>query len=396
LALLIEAPLLVYNQDNSSLFTLIEAPKTYEYPNEVEHNATDLAGFEGDPVYTRLKFRLETAPSAAGVTPTLRTVTLQVIATHVTKTDFVLEQKIFNTEQVRKLENAQSIEILEERGFITYPDDPRNRARLLRVPANDTGTKAAYELQYGLALRYEYWQQPLPLAEGAPVEIFGDIENITNRWSNYNNQGGWNLVLRWTFLITGYDGHDTEFTIDTDTRSLTGDEDPETGPVFDSKLQFFTEDGITELKAIIEDGVTRIRATFEGDFTTMPTFGGEIADGLYVWIFADVEGSAGIFARQFASTEIASEASSPWSAPAADPLATQSYANGNLRFNRYGSSKVVAEGLFDIAKFKDRDKGTILIYPRIGFLYPDCLILLEDGSPLLLEDGEGTKMEVCA
>jgi len=396
IALLVEAPLPGYDQDNNALFELIETPKTYEFPNEVEHNATDLAGYEGDPVYTRLKFRLKTSPDAAGVTPTLKTITLQVIATHATKTDFVLEQKIMNTGQDRKLDNAQTIQILEKRGFTTYADDPRNRVNLFRVPANDTGTKAAYELQYGLALRYEYWQAALPQAEGASVDIFGDIENVANRWSDYNNQGGWNLKMRWTFLITGYDGHDTEFNIETDTRSLTGDEDPQTGPVFDMKLQFYTEDGSAQLRTIVEDGITLVRATFEGDFSTMPTFGGEIANDLYVWIFADVEGSSGIFSRQFASTEIPSETDSPWSAPAGDPTATETRALGNLRFNRYDSNRIVAEGLFDISKFKGRDSGTILIYPRIGFLYSDCLILLEDGTPLLLEDGEGTKMEVCA
>jgi hypothetical protein len=393
LAILVDSQIMAYNQEDPTLWEIIDRPLVYEFPTELEHPATEIVGFEGDPLYTRLKFRTETAPDGDGVTPTFKTAKVQILATHATKSDFLLEEKIFDVQNIRKLEDKQTINLFEDKGYTTYEDDPRNRANLFRVPANDTGSKAAYEMQYGIALRYEYWIQALPFAEGATVDIFQDIENVSERWNNFSQVSGWELKTRWTFTMIGYDGAETDFVVDVPMRVLTGSDPAETPPLFTGKVQYFTEDTDAEIMAIVEDGTTLIRATFVGDFSTMPSFGGQLAVGFYGWMFADVEGSSGITGRRFASTEIPSEEDSPWSPTDADPAADESYADGNLRLNRYDNTIITIEGLFDSSQYGTAEK--ILIYPRLGFRFPECLILLENGTPVLQENGEGIKLETC-
>lgn len=411
LALLIEAPNLAYNQDNPDLFELIDPPKLYNYPDELENDKTDARGFEGSPIYSRLKFRIESL-AVNGVTPTLRGIDVQIVAEKDGFADLVLEEKNVDATFIRKLNGQQTIDVEQSRGFISYFDDPRNRFRVLRVPANDGGgTKTAFELQYGFGLRWEYWRQVIPLTEGVDVDAWQQLPFVNQRWDNFDNVNGWNVKMKWKFTIEGYDGHITEFIVKSDIRSIQGDEEPESGPIFQSKVQYFTEDGLTELGGVlVQDGITKIVATFVGDFSTLAP--GQI--GWAGFMFGDVEGQGGIALRRFAGSHTLSESDSPWSPVDPDPMATSSVV-GQITLNVYNTDTITLEGYFDTRKFFEgytepipegardallifpqfRNADWVLIFPTIMPKFEDCLILNEDGSPILLEDLEGLKQEVC-
>ncbi|MFK5283013.1 hypothetical protein ACI3PL_25940, partial [Lacticaseibacillus paracasei] len=74
-------------------------------------------GFEGDPSYVEIPFWIETAV-VNGITPTLQKATVQIVSTKTGEADFILEEKNFDVATVRKLNDKQTIDQTQERGFI--------------------------------------------------------------------------------------------------------------------------------------------------------------------------------------------------------------------------------------------------------------------------------------
>jgi len=305
------------------------------------------------------------AIESTDIRPTINKIVVQVKAEKSGYQDFVLEKKDMDTSRFRKLLGIQTIDINETRGFITYDDDPRNRVKLFRDYTLDNGSKKGFELQYGLVLRYEYWREVIQLAEGAAYDIFKDIENVTHQWSNYSSVNGWNLKFTFTCFIEGYDGFENEYQVQTDMRVIKGGGTPELAPDFTVDVKFYTEDGLTEIKAIDKDNPTLIKATFTC-FGTITTFPASYTK-FYGIMFADFQHGGGIFSRRFASSEIPSESDSPWKPTTPDPIADYSLANGNVTIDVYNAAnKAVVSGYFDSSKF---DVEKILIYPRLGYRY---------------------------
>jgi len=465
-----------YNQDDDTLFEWVGAAgvATFEYPDgDGEIPIGDHTGWSGDPIFSRVgPFRVNTA-AASGISPTIKTVKMQVLAVKTGEDDFVLEEKIIDCSTVRKLKATvggaigypQTIDVDEERGFTTYDDDPFNRVRLQRDPDNDFQAMRAYTLEYGFVFRYEYWIAVFPTkgivnnnTDDEPV--VNSITDVTQQWSNFNGVDSWSLQLKFTITIEGYDGAETEFyafkTLTVKAPSGEADE----APILGGTTQFFDEDETEEINMIVKEGTTLIRTTYTAvatsDFTIVGTSGavnwsinGDVVDdvafnsadvpgtealfqlmldefypgftieltrpagtwlgtvtstapgltyegevpaivtlvgasgssafvldaialpvdtiGYYGWMFSDVPGTGSIFARRFASTEIASEDDSPWS-PTADPGdALDSYADGNLRFNLY-ADRIEVEGYFDSTIYGRT--ANILIYKRLGYQYP--------------------------
>ena len=223
------------------------------------------------------------------------------------------------------------------------------------------------------------------------MDIFNDIENVTHRWQNYNNVNGWNLMLRFNCAVEGYDGNLNEYFAETTLKSTNTHLVVVQGP--QNKLQFFVDhdlDGVydAEVNGIAKDeGVkTLVRSTYTGDFSSFPT---GMVDNYGYLFYQELGGS--IFSRRFASTEIPSEEGSPWEATAADPMATTSRADGNVRINTYGTGKIVIESYFDPTNFKDEEYH---IFPKLGYKAAEQLLLLEDNSPILLSTGEGLAINV--
>lgn len=355
-----------YNKDNEDLVAVPEGILCYEFPETGNAAAGDVNGYEGDRVFIRIPFQVETAESAAGVRPIIEMVGIQVVAVKEDEDDFVLEEKLFDTASVRQLLGVQPIDIDETRGLITYEEDPYNFVKVFRNDDYDDGTLAGFELQYGLILRYESWRSPLPLSESEGVDIFKYFENVTQQWSEfYNNGEGWELKLRFRINVRGYDGHVTEFYGDTDITVRTGDENPDEGPVFTTTMEFISEADPDDIGSVVKEGTTLVRATFNTVTNLLTDPMPADTDGFYATMFADIPGTGSIFTSRFASSEIPSEDGSPWSAPAADPLAAESHADGNIRINIF-ANKITVEGYFNSNNF-NVDAANILFYPRIGF-----------------------------
>lgn len=323
--------------------------------------------------------------------PTIQIVKVQIIATKTGNKDFILEEKTFNSEFIRKLDDVQDIDLILERGFKSVTDNLYNTADLFRVKPFDSGTKKGYMLRYGFAARYEYWIEALPKDEGASVDVFKNVKEVTEQWSNYS-LSGWDLKVRFVCEIIGYDGFVTEFFNDVAIRVLKAGSMPDFINASEEILYFDEDDD--SVNSVIQDGITKLRATFTGDFSTVPVN----FTTPYGSVFADYEGSSGELDRRFASTEHESEEDSPFSPTAEDLSATTSYSNGGVRINIYGTTKIVLETYYDDSIDKlGITIGSVLFYFRLGWkgTKTDCLLLLEDGSPILLETGEAVELEIC-
>jgi hypothetical protein len=144
-----------------------------------------------------------------------------------------------------------------------------------------------------------------------------------------------------------------------------------------------------EVKGIQKNGRTLVRHISTGDFTTAPT-GTPDAFG---YIFADLQNEGGSTNRRFASTEYASESTSPWSVTTPNEFGdspTSTYTNGNLRRNTYGTTDVIIEGWYD-----DRQQNwgltgviSILIFARLGFWSAEDTRTFSDTEIHLWSDGE--------
>lgn len=349
----------------------------YEYPDNGTYGVGSIEGFAGDPWLVRVPFRVDNQVTG-GLSPTVKAITIQVLAEKTGADDFILEEKLIDCTGMKKLLGVQQILVDQSRGFISYPTDPRNEITIERDAANDTGTMAAYVLAYGLVLRYEDWisasVQPGNRDDGTVPDIALDIDALTQRWSDYSGVQGWTLTLRFRIDIEGIDGNVNKYYSDIDLSVIGTDTTvwPTGSGALTQDLQYFEYDptgaGINggwageELKALQVEAQTLVRSTYTGNFTVPAT-----ALDWYAWLSVNLpQGS--IFDRRFASTEIDSEDDSPWSDPGADPLATTSYANGNIRMNIYAGVKIVVEGLLD-TNLWGQSAQELVVLQRLGPKY---------------------------
>lgn len=351
-----------YDYRNDGLMGLHDYFHGYPFPNTDINEINNVAGIQGDYFYERVPFWLETLPSG-GVSPTLQKVKVQILATKSGEDDFILEEKIFDTSQVRKFDGIQDINIENDRGFILPDDSIYNRANLARRSDLDTGTKAYYEIQYGFALRYETWRQVIQDAFGGAIDVFKDVEDVVQAWERYSQGNGWAMKFRITWDVTGYDDFLTTFEAQTDIKVYDKDSTSDAGPAFTAALSYFDEDDV-EMDGIKDEGTTRIVATFTGDPATFPA--GFVAH--YGYMFFDNDPAGGIFNRLFINSEFDAEETSPFTVedlPANGAIS--SYESANLRLS-YFADRIELDTFFvnegDITKFVPSD---MIVSPRLGF-----------------------------
>lgn len=340
----------------------------FEYPDTGMTPVGSIEGLSGDPWYVEIPFRVKKT-AVNGETPTVQTISFQVVAQKTGEQDFVIEEKVVDCSQMKKLLGVQQLDISEERGFITYAGDPCNEVVVSREDAYDTETYAGYTSRYGLALRYESWMDALSLyllsnAGSAVPAITKYIDQISQDWSRYNNVQGWNLFFRWNITVRGVDGFDNDYFSQIPVKVTAPNVIIWEGGdlAYSYSLKYYLADGSEEVGSILLDEKTLVRATYTGGFT-LP----DGAGGYYGWMAANASGGT-VFDRRFASSEIPSETSSPWSATDEDPDADESYALGNIRINIYYGEKVVLEGLFD-ATLYGQSVSTAIIHTRFGAKY---------------------------
>ncbi|CAB4165499.1 hypothetical protein UFOVP916_38 [uncultured Caudovirales phage] len=355
------------NADYDTRNDQIIQPKDYihcfPFPETVANELSNVQGLEGDFAYTETPFYFETN-IVDSVSPTINSVSVQIVATKSGQKDFIIEQKDFNVAQNRKFKDVQSIDITGSRNFILPDDSVWNKVDLVRDDSFDTGTYAGYRLKYGFVLRYESWKQIVQSAMGGNIDIFKDVADVTQQWKKYSdNENTWELKFRVVFNCLGYDGNITTSYMETDIIVWDEDNAPNT-PEFTVEVQYFDVDE-NEVPGIIKGEKTRILAKFSGDTTDFPT--GTTAH----WgsLFADNNVSGGIQSRRFATSEFNSETGNPFTtadlptlppAPFDPDIVVES---DNLRMAIWSD----VSGRVELDCFIESETDFNLIVPRLGF-----------------------------
>lgn len=349
-----------YDTTDSTLFGLKDYFHVYPYPNTVANESNEVVGFEGDLVYARIPFWIETA-SSNGIRPTAQSLKVQIVGTKTGSDDFILEEKEFDVATIRKYGNKQIINIENERGFILEDGSKWNYANLIRRSDYDTGTKAYFEIQYGFVIRYESWSEVIQEALLSQYDIANDIEDIVNSWKRYSTGNGWALKLRITCDMQGYDTDINRYYADTTFTIAQAGDTPEAGSTFVTALNYYDEDN-EEIAAISQTGKTRIVASFLGDVSTFPS--GYTSH--YGYIFANVP-NGDIFNRVMAHSETNSEANSPFSSEnLPSNSATSSYSSDNLRLS-YFANRIELDCWIDGSIFQEYENNTIYIQSKLGY-----------------------------
>lgn len=353
-----------FDLTNAALLEAVDFIHCFPFPNTIANEKNSIHGYQGDLVITKTGFRIDTT-EVDGVIPTLEKVSIQIVSTKEGEDDFIIEEKIFNTNSVRKLDGISSLNIQDSRGFTLADGSEWNVVSLTRDASNDSGAMKAFMLQYGFALRFEEWIEVVQAQLGASYDIFKNVPDVVQAWKRYCGQYGWDLKYRIVWAVNGYDAHVTEYQMETDIVVLDATDEPEEGEVFTTTIKYFSNIGDKfEIAGLVKDGTVRIVADFMGDPTVFP------ADANMIWgsLFASNNPAGSVFNRRLACTEFDSEEDSPFSTvglPASGAISERQSAN--LRISIYADRVRLDTFYTDVSDNKGPQLENIFLSPRIGY-----------------------------
>ncbi len=354
-----------WDRIDDTLFEFVDSGiVAFKYPDIGLDGSASIEGFQGDPFYAQLKFRIKQHLGLTDVCA-VQKITWEVVGEKTNKADFVFERKIIDFSQTKKLLSVQQLDYSDTRGFISYDGDPCNEVIVIRDADNDSYRMSAFVANYGLVLRYEYWRDALQQFQFTGEEISipdisKDIKNITQDWTAYDDIESWNLFLRFNIAILKTDNSTQNYTTQIPIVVKVANEIDWAGATGDLIItnQFFNEAETEEVFSLFgNSGKVLVRTTMVGDFP--------LADSMqyYGQMFATVAGAT-IFTRRLASSELQSESDSPFSPTAVDESADFSWAFGNVRINIFLGVKIVLESYFDTSIYPNESQ--IDIRSRIG------------------------------
>lgn len=340
----------LYDQTNITLMKLWDYCHVYPYPNVLGAGVNTVAGREGDKFVAKVPFQMLTT-SVNGVSPLLQNIVMSVVAKKNGKPDFTVESQTINAGASCSFNGQQTPNISISRGYNTFAGDPFNLITL--KPCKDyngaSGSGyAGYLFSYPLILRYDYWNSINASIPGQAncnaLGITNDVKNVNNSWSNLQTNG-WSLVLRFTAVVTGYDGYNTSFTFDTAIVAANLGIPPLNGPSFVETTTYYDANPSSTTYGQVVGGLipasqTRVSMTYTPDGTTNPY---NSAKGT-MWV--DLVGQGGGTAAWLASTEIPKVNGSPWS-PAAKNGSPVTFRSHGLSINIYSSGVIIIEGIYD-------------------------------------------------
>lgn len=362
-----------YDVREKDIFGLIDYFHSSTFPNARMFETNTIKGRQGDPGYIEIPFWVETA-AVNNITPTLQTLSLQIVSTKADNDDFIIEEKIFDVSQIRKLNDIQTINVQDVRGFIYPEGSPWNMASVIRDPQNDSGTKIAYKILYGFVFRYEEWIQVVQAASGNSYAIFKDIENVVQAWKRYSTGFGWVLNMRLNAVMQGYSGLITNYTAKQQMTVLDDSDLPQGGPTLKVKMFYFTMDGVN-VDGVMKYEPTRIVAKFYGEVGVMPA-------GMNVFVaFMSIADEFGnIFTRRICTTEFNSESDSPFSTadlPILQNVLSEEKSD-NLRLSKF-TNRVEVDTIY--TPDLNVDQGTKNIQVRMSYT-PNHILLQQNGYPV--------------
>jgi len=373
IALLADFNNCTYNQDDSTLIEAVDDIHVFTFPNDGINAENVVEGWEGDPIYTDFPFLIEST-AIDGVTPTLMTAGMQIVAVKSGEDDFVIDSKVFSVGLVRKFNGVQTIDESETLGFNALEGSSWNIASIIRDDTLDVGRQVGFRIKYAFVLRYDYWLEVIRTSEQFQYPIYKDIEDITQSWISMID-GGWELKLKFVATAKGYDDWITSFWAYTSIVIKAIGAAPDSGPTFTTTIEFYDKDGKmvgetdpadpTLFGCVLIGEKTRIKAIYTGNFSVMPTD----YNSFYAYIFADLLDNGGVYNRRTASTEFNSESDSPFSYVTEDVGATTSWHSNNLTINIFGTSSITVECWYDdtIQNWAINNEG-IQLYHKLGFL----------------------------
>lgn len=381
-----------WDKSNSGLLLAYDNLRAYHFPQIRTHARTSISGYEGDPVYVEFPVQLETL-SVGGITPTILKSGFQIVVRKEGKENFILEEKLFDASLVRKLEGVQTIDISESKNFRDMPEE-YNVSYIKRDEDFDNDSLKGFLPHHAFVLRYDYWNKLIQDSERFKYDLFKNIENPTEAW-NTLQRNGWALALRYVGEVQGYEGISEIFDQYWPVEVKALGEEPDSGPVFTSSVQYLDAETMLVVPGIIAGKKTYIKRTFIGDFSSMP----EGYNSFFGYLFADLESIGGLTNKRFGSTEFDSEDDCPFIAPPYTPadgnIPDHSWASRNVRINIFNFTKITVESIYDDNKdgwsFR---AGSILIFPRLG-LMAGCFILTEEGGYELNERENRINLENC-
>ena len=379
-----------WNQDDTTGITLVDYMRCFQFPNRGTEPKNSFIMYPNEPGYVDVPFRVKKGD-------TLVSATMQIVATKSGLTDFVLEERSFATENIRSLASSQTIDMTDSRGYNTYTGDYYNEIYLKRRQGWDTDLYFGMIFHYGFTARFEDWLQALPLADAQGIDVAKSIENLTQYWYNFTQQG-WALKVRWKA------SKKTSADIQTDYYAETSLEMADMGEISlpagcEAVTRFYDTDDV-EVNAVLQGEVTKIVTTFTGIIT--PPSGFTEPSAFLRVTLRDIDG--GNFSK-VCTPEWNAESTSPFSAEgiAAGAGATDSYASNEARLDVYGTTSVVMSTYYDdsIDQWSRRVNargGSILIYPTLKWKgeTTDCTMDYEiTNIPILGEDNLAILVEDC-
>jgi len=378
-----------WDKSTPDLVEAVDNIRIYSFPNIDFDPRVTVSGWEGDPIYAQFPFLFDIT-QVDGESPTILNCGFQIVAFKEGEEDFVLDEKIFDTSFVRKLEGVQTIDFSESRNFDDMPDE-FNTSSIRREEIFDISNQRGFMASHAFILDYEFWAKLISDGERNKYPIFEEIESPTRAW-NTIQESGWSVKIRFKVEVEGGNGFIETFDQYWDINCKALGEEPDEPPISTLAIKYEQLDNGFETDGISAATKTLITATYTGDYSTYP----DSLTSPFAYIFADVENTGGLTTRRFASTEFNSGENSPFIAPDAPVTdATQSWASENMRINIIGDTKIVAQTIYDesISNWQYRTPN-ILIFPRLGF-YSSCFILTEEGGYMLNENGQRIRLEVC-
>ena len=151
----------------------------------------------------------------------IKSVTPQIVLTHATEADIVLDRQLISTENyptVGVLPAVQDINFTFNRPY-KIEDGIRKTISLTRDYLSDAGLVKAWKLSFPFMNRWEYW---ISLGLNAVPESLFDFTKqfggANNLWNRLANTSGWTLVYRTAFEIV-QNGEDFEQVFETELTS---------------------------------------------------------------------------------------------------------------------------------------------------------------------------------
>ncbi len=125
---------------NPLLFGFSDYFHWFPYPNVDTSESNSGVGFEGDAFIVSIPFWVETA-AQNGIQPILSKVIVSVVAVKEGEDDFFVETQTLNVGGNTRCGGTQSLNISQNKGYVTYANDPFNTITLQNNKDYNKGTK---------------------------------------------------------------------------------------------------------------------------------------------------------------------------------------------------------------------------------------------------------------